>query len=140
MTDASAAAAGPGDVVDISVPLRAEFAALLRTVTSSIAADLGLDLDQIDDLRLAVSEVFSVLLDLAEGDAAEGGTRGERCRARVAIRRDGVTIVLGRDVADDVPALDDLAVTILSTVVDEFRVSSDGIVLVKRIPAPASPS
>ena len=126
------------DIIDVGVPLRPEFAALLRTVTSSVGADLGLDLDEIDDLRLAVSEVFSVLLDLA-GDAGDDDA-GERCRARLAVTPDAVAITLARDVAEDVPTLDDLAVTILSTVVDEFRVSADGIDLVKRVTAPAAPS
>jgi serine/threonine-protein kinase RsbW len=138
VTEHSAGAASV-DVIDLAVPLRAEFSALLRTVTSTIGADLGLDLDEIDDLRLAVSEIFSVLLDLTQGDDDEA-VAGARCRARLAVQPDAVTITLGRDVADDVPTLDDLAVTILSTVVDEFRVSPDGIVLVKRVAAPAASS
>jgi hypothetical protein len=41
-------------------------------------------------------------------------------------------VTLGLEPGGTVPELDALATTILSSVVDEFRVSEDGFVLVKR--------
>jgi serine/threonine-protein kinase RsbW len=48
--------------VSVSVPPRAEFLALLRTVTGGVAGRMQLPLDAIDDLRLAVDEAVAFLL------------------------------------------------------------------------------
>lgn len=48
--------------VYVSVPPRAEFLALLRTVTGGVATRMQLPLDAIDDLRLAVDEAVAFLL------------------------------------------------------------------------------
>lgn len=48
--------------VYVSVPPRAEFLALLRTITRGVAARAQLPLDAIDDLCLAVDEAVAFLL------------------------------------------------------------------------------
>jgi serine/threonine-protein kinase RsbW len=120
--------------VDLVVPLRTEFAATLRVVAASLAADADFTVDEIDDLRLAISEVFSSLAD---------GAPNGRCHARFRLRPDGLAVTfdldpdaaasaVGSDASRGAPTLDDLAATILATVVDEFRTDRGGITLVKR--------
>ncbi len=111
------------DVVEVIVPLRAEFAATLRVVAASLAADADFTIDEIDDLRLAISEVFSSL--------ADGATEG-RCRATFSRGDDGVTVTLGWESPAAAVELDDLAATILATVVDDYRSDVAGVTLVKR--------
>jgi serine/threonine-protein kinase RsbW len=111
------------DIVDVVVPLRAEFAATLRVVAATLGADAGFTVDEIDDLRLALSEVFSSLAD----GAPEG-----RCRARFHRRDDGLAVTLGWESPGATIVLDDLAATILATVVDEYRSDTVGVTLVKR--------
>ena len=53
--------------VDVTVPLRPEYASIVRLVTASLGADAGFTVDDIDDLRLAMSEVFSALVDASAG-------------------------------------------------------------------------
>jgi serine/threonine-protein kinase RsbW len=128
-SDADSVAAGaPADdtvdgTVDVVVPLRAEFAATLRVVAAALGADAGFTVDEIDDLRLALSEVFSSL--------AEGAPAG-RCRARFHRRDDGLAVTLGWESPGASIVLDDLAATILATVVDEYRSDTAGVTLVKR--------
>jgi serine/threonine-protein kinase RsbW len=112
-----------GDVVEVIVPLRAEFAATLRVVAASLGADADFTIDEIDDLRLAISEVFSSLAD----GAGEG-----RCRATFSRRADGVAVTLGWESPAATVGLDDLAATILASVVDEYRSDVAGVTLVKR--------
>jgi serine/threonine-protein kinase RsbW len=52
------------DSVRVSVPARAEFVHVLRSVTAAVAARLPLSLDDVDDLRLAVDEACARLLAL----------------------------------------------------------------------------
>jgi hypothetical protein len=68
--------------VELTVPLGTRHAMTVRTVVASVAADIGLNVDDIDDLRLAVSEVFTILV---EGARAPDGdlTAVTRCAVRL---------------------------------------------------------
>jgi hypothetical protein len=114
-----------GDRIDVVVPVRTEFASTVRTVAASLGADAGFSIDEIDDFRLGLSEVFAAFADSAPSDGA---------RLRVSFVSSG-----GRLVATAVPengssdaAFDELASSILNTVVDEFSVGPDGVRIVKQ--------
>jgi len=49
--------------VEITVPALGQYVAVLRTAAAGVAAGADLTLDDIDDLRMAVDEACSVLLD-----------------------------------------------------------------------------
>ena len=117
--------------VDVTVPLRSEFASIVRLIAASLGADAGFTVDDIDDLRLALSEVFSSLVDGSSDDADE----------RVAIAFDtsgpGLSVTMstspgsgGRAVTDVV--LDELAASIISVAVDEFHVA-DGVAKIVKL-------
>jgi len=113
------------DTIDVTLPLRAEHAATLRVLVATLGADAGFNIDEIDDLKLAVSEVFTLLV---EGADAAGATRAH---ARIVATDDSVEICLHRGRADDSIELDLLAATILSSVVDSHRIDGDGVTLLK---------
>lgn len=52
------------EAVRVSVPARAEFVHVLRSVTGAVSGRLPLSLDDVDDLRLAVDEACARLLAL----------------------------------------------------------------------------
>ncbi len=122
--------------VRLQVPLRDEFASTVRVVVASLAADAGFSVDDIDDLRLAVSEVFSsftdggdvaahdtgAVVDIAARSAA-GSTHNEAA-IQIATSSGGVRI--------DAIELDELATTIIRAAVDEFRIDAGVVTLVKR--------
>jgi anti-sigma regulatory factor (Ser/Thr protein kinase) len=54
--------------VDLTVPASSDHLRVLRLVTSSLAASLGFDIDQLDDLRVAVDELCSLLIEHASPD------------------------------------------------------------------------
>jgi hypothetical protein len=114
------------DTIQLEVPLRPAFASSVRLVASSLAADAGFSVDEIEDLRLGVSEVFSVLAEHA------GGSEGDpRLRALFSVDGDVLAIRL-----DSVPRLeaelDELATSILRSVVDSFEQDATGFALVKQ--------
>ena len=112
-----------GDVIDLAVPCTAEYASTMRVVVASIGADLDFTIDEIDDLRLGVSEVFTLLAD---------SDRPSRCVVSFVLDDGSVEITLCRDLENDVIELDGLASTILGSVVDEHSVTDRGVVLIKR--------
>ena len=115
-----------GDTIEIAVPLKAEYAATLRVIVASLGSDNGLNVDEIDDLTLAVSEVFTLLVD----DADEVGAT--KAHVADAAEAHSLTINFHRGLADEELELDTLATTILASVVDHHLVSPTGITLVKR--------
>lgn len=112
------------DRIDVTVPLRTEFAATLRTVAAAVGSDAGFSVDELDDVRLALSEVFSVLVD------ADGGAG--RARVMFSPTPSELTVVIGSDGDDLAIELDDLAANILASVTDGYSIGTDGVTFSKR--------
>jgi anti-sigma regulatory factor (Ser/Thr protein kinase) len=111
-----------GDWVDVVVPSRAEYAATVRTVAAALAADAGFSIDEIDDVRLGLSEVFAAFVDGASSDG--------RLRVSFLASRGRLAAVTSSDDGSTVE-FDELASNILQSVVDEFTAGPDGVHLVK---------
>jgi anti-sigma regulatory factor (Ser/Thr protein kinase) len=113
--------------VELDLPLHVRHASTVRAVSCSIAADSGLSVDDIEDLRLGVNEVVSVVADADHnGDARlivtfEFGAGS----VRFAARRTGVESPLSDQ------DIDPLAERILRAVTDEFFVDAATFVVVK---------
>lgn len=104
------------EAVHIVLPARTELAATLRVIALSLGADLGFTVDDLDDLRLAVNEVFIA----AASDASHD-------RVAISLRPDDSAIeVTARFESEGSIPLDDLALTILRSVV-ELDESDDGL-------------
>jgi hypothetical protein len=117
-TSTAAVTAEP-DRIDVSVPLRAEFASTLRTLAASIGADAGFSVDELDDLRLALSEIFSVLADAAPS--------GSRALVSIAVNSGELFVSVRSDHADMVFELDELAAGILQSVTDMYEISPGSV-------------
>ena len=112
------------DRIEASVPLRAEFASVLRTLVASIGADAGFSVDELDDLRLALSEIFSVL---AENDPGHG-----RALVSIVVDRSELVVSMRSDQDGVAYELDELASSILHAVVDSHEVGPDSFTFSKR--------
>ena len=123
--------------VKVSVPARSGFVGLLRSVVASAGGHLGLSLDDIEDLRLAVNEACADLL--------EHGPEGTVLRLHLAADDGELTVLVwtNAEVAGwpRTDAHDRLTWRILSSLTDEATMvrSPDGpaIRLMKRRPARA---
>ncbi|WP_040495856.1 ATP-binding protein [Ilumatobacter nonamiensis] len=127
MVDHDASAIPPDDAIDIDVPLRASHAATVRLLIASLGADAGFSIDEIDDLKLAVSEVFTLLTENAPADG------NHRARLRLLIEGPSFVIELRDDRSPAPIELDPLSATILASVTDEHQVDVHGVRLVKRL-------
>lgn len=110
----------------VTVPGHHALAATVRLLVTSLGADVGFDLDEIDDLKLAVDEVFSSAVDAGAGRVTITFVPGEA----------ELTVSVG---AAEAFELDQLARSILASVVDEVH-HHDAVTLVKRLAAPVGGS
>ena len=85
-----------GDVVDVEVPADSAYVGVVRSLVAGVAARLDLDLDHVEDLRLAVSEAAALVLGSTEGDEP-------RLRVSAAVRPDGLCITLATPTTQETP-------------------------------------
>jgi serine/threonine-protein kinase RsbW len=106
------------EVVRLSVPGSLEYVRVVRLTAAAVAARFGLDVEEIEDLRVAVDELASVVIEAGSG-------------AEVALTFSNLGdsfAVEGSAPVDGEPVLDDLTRQILSVVVDGFDIATtDGV-------------
>jgi serine/threonine-protein kinase RsbW len=100
------------ETVRLTIPAALEFVRIARLTASGVASRIGFDVDEIEDLRVAVDELSSILVDLASNDELE---------LAFMPTIDGLEIEGRTRVEDSAsPAIDELTRQILSVVVDEY--------------------
>ena len=127
-TDIAGGATVIGEIIDLDLPLAHRHTSTVRVVAASLAADVGFSVDDIDELRLGVDEVVSIMAD-AEGSEAS------RIHLRFVLSEHTITVTVTRSgVAETITRdhVDQLAVRILDAVVDRFEVSDGAFVVSKR--------
>jgi hypothetical protein len=106
------------EVVRLSVPGSLEYVRVVRLTAAAVAARAGFDVEEIEDLRVAVDELASVVVE------AGGGREIAFAFSNLA----GSFVVEGSAPVATEPRLDDLTRQILSVVVDAFEISTaDGV-------------
>jgi serine/threonine-protein kinase RsbW len=102
--------------VTITFPAAPEYLRLARIATADAASRAGLDYEEIDDTRIAVSELCSLL----SGDPAASITLG-------FVVEPGVLSVTGESITGRSPApANELSQAIIDAVVDEHAFGTDG--------------
>ena len=106
------------EVVRLMVPGSLEYVRVVRLTSAAVASRYGFDVEEIEDIRVAVDELVSVVI--------EAGSGGE-VSLTFSNLGDGFAIE-GHAPVDRDPMLDDLTRQILSVVVDDFEITAtDGV-------------
>ena len=103
---------------EVRLPADVAYVAVLRMAASGIAARLDFTLDEVEDLRMAVSEACAIVLAgaVAGGDLTAGFYLGER----------SVRITVSADSSASGPDEDSFAWQVLTTTADDVRAESAG--------------
>jgi len=62
---------GAGDRVELTFPARGDLIVLARLVTSAVSARAGFDIEELEDLRLAVGELCLLTLEGSDGQMGD---------------------------------------------------------------------
>ena len=106
---------GSSSSVSIRLPATARYLRVARLTASSLAADLDFDMDQLDEVKVAVDELGAALL----GPAGEGELE------LVFDTTDNELSVRGRRRARNDLTLDPIAVELLEIVTDAYDLRTD---------------
>lgn len=107
------------DTVQLRIPLSFEYVRVARLAASGLASRLAFDIDEVDDIRIAVDELAGILIEAADGPAG-GELLLEFCVSPDELR------VLGRAPARHDPTVDQLTRQILAAAVDGYEVQIGG--------------
>jgi hypothetical protein len=102
-------------------------------VVASLAYEAGFDVDGIEDLRLAVNEVVAVLTDTENSDPGDDAGASDDVEIEFGVSKGHMEIVLQRPAATNDIVLDELAVTILTAVVDDHEYANGVFRLTKHV-------
>ena len=81
----------PPEVVSAEVPATPDFVQVLRNVAAGVAARADMPIDQIEEIRLAVTEAASLLLTEALGTTLRMSIRRDADVVDVELSSDGTT-------------------------------------------------
>ncbi|KAB2808900.1 anti-sigma factor [Pimelobacter simplex] len=121
MSETSTLAAGgvtdDPDEVELRLPADGAYASVLRTLTAGLAARVDFTMDDIEDLRIAVSEAAAMVLDEADDDAALD------CRFQLGAGRLALTIATTA-AAPSSPDYESFGWQVLATLADEAAIDA----------------
>jgi serine/threonine-protein kinase RsbW len=124
-----------GETIRLAVPAALEYVRIVRLTASGVASRLGFDVEEIEDLRVAVDELASLVVE-----SADGGELGVQFAVRDDVLRIEGEALLAPGQSE--VRVDDLTAQILAAVVDEWDFSAhDGHVrfaCTRRVPAPTA--
>lgn len=107
------------DEITLTLPSSSRFIAMARVAAASFGAELGLDVERIEELRVAVNELLAVLIEWAEDHG------GDTVELRFTMGDDDLAVageVRGADAAvGHEPDVDVLTAQILSGVTDGYE-------------------
>jgi len=109
------------DAVRLRVPAALEYVRLVRLTGSGVASRLGFDIEEIENLRVALDELASIVIDFAAAGELE----------ITFFTTDTELRIMGRaPVADGVEVgVEELTAQILKAVIDDYELgSADGFV------------
>jgi hypothetical protein len=108
----------PPQPVRLSVPAESRYVRLARLAAAGVATEAGFDVDGVEDLRVAVNELFALLVDDHEDPAG-------LVELTFGVDGDMVSVDGQRNLDAPAPAVDDLALEILRVVVDDHSFDAD---------------
>jgi len=120
------------DTISMLIPLKAEYVSIARLTVSGIASRMGFDIDTIEDIKVALSEIL--------GKFIEKKSSAGRVNVDFQCLEDGISIKF-TNLDQNIPELfdndtDKFALAIISSLMDEIEIEKQGdnsITMVKKL-------
>ncbi len=111
------------ECIELILPFKAEYVSVARLTVSGIANRIGFDIEAIEDIKVAVSEVCSKLVQIGSRSAVQYKIIFNIAKSSLNIVYDCEDKSL-KCIFDD--EMDELAIPIIKALMDSVEICSDG--------------
>lgn len=115
------------ETVELRVPSKPDYVSVVRLTTSAIASNADLNIDDIDDIKVAIAEACINALDKSE----EIYIKYEILQDKLIIFVKNVSEKILEDISDKKER--ELGILIIKSLMDEVEFTGDGVKLIKNI-------
>ncbi|MBE6082927.1 MULTISPECIES: ATP-binding protein [Tissierellales] len=115
------------ETVELRVPSKPDYVSVIRLTTSAIASNADLNIDDIDDIKVAIAEACINALDKSE----EIYIKYEILQDKLIIFVKNVSEKISEDISDKKER--ELGILIIKSLMDEVEFTGDGVKLIKNI-------
>ena len=117
------------DIIELSIPRKPDYISLVRLTTSGIAHSMGLNIDDIEDIKVCIGE--ACINSLSD-------TKSEEIKLVFEVRKDRLTIKVNNvaeETSEDLEEFKELklGLLIIKSLMDEVYFSEFGIEMIKYI-------
>jgi serine/threonine-protein kinase RsbW len=114
------------DVIELKVPLKAEYVGIVRLTASGISNRIGFDIDSIEDIKVAIAEVCNKLITV-------GSNNEEFIKILFRISKDKLTVIFDSD-DESLKCIfsgseNEFGLSIINALMDEVELCSDSYIL-----------
>lgn len=117
------------DIIYLRIPRKADYISLVRLTSSSIAYNLNMNIDEIEDIKVCIGEACNNSLSLSTND--EISITFEVDKEKIIIEVDGVTENIPEELDENNER--ELGLLIINTLMDNVEYSNIGIRMTKYI-------
>lgn len=111
------------DIIILTLPCKPGYVSVARLTVSGIASRSGFDIETVEDIKVAVSEVCSRIISLADASDRQYEIRFEICTDKLKVYFnsdiDNINCLFGED-------SDGLGIAIINAFMDEVEYCPDG--------------
>lgn len=117
------------DIINLSIPNKADYISLVRLTSSGIGSRLGMDIDEIEDIKVAIVE--ACINSLIKEDKEEINISFEIDEEKISIRVSNVVDEIPEDISENRER--ELGLLIIKSLMDDVKFTKDGIEMIKYI-------
>lgn len=115
------------DVIKLTIPNKPDYISIVRLTTSAICSNIGLNIDDIEDMKVCISEAFINALCKSDEVSIEFQVKTDRLIMKV----NNVSVI--EDEKIDLKKEIDLGILIIESLMDEVNFNDEGVEMIKHI-------
>lgn len=117
------------DLISLDVPCKPDYISLIRLTTSGIAHNVGLNIDQIEDVKVCVGEACVNVINLNDVERISVTYEAKKDRLIIKVKDMVEDISYGKNNSREA----ELGLLIIKSLMDEVTFTEDGIEMAKYI-------
>ncbi|WP_069651067.1 ATP-binding protein [Caloranaerobacter ferrireducens] len=122
------------DIISLTIPAKAEYVSVVRLTSSAIASRIGFDIEEIDDIKVAIAEACTMIIKNGEKQNIDIEFEIMEDRLIISIQAKQFVCQERDDEISDISDNRSLSILIIESLMDEVKCDNcDGVVYLNMI-------